>query len=223
MLKLSIIIPVLNEAGCIQECLAGLQGLRQKGHEVIVADGGSTDASAALATPLCDSLVESARGRARQMNAAAAAASGDILIFLHADTYFTFDPGRKLNDIGQAGIWGCFTVRLSGPHPLFRVFEFFINLRARLTGIVSGDQALFVSRDLFEQAGGFPDIPLMEDIAVSKALKHYMTPVCLRDTVISSSRRWEQHGIIKTMLQMWLRRFRYAIGVNPAILARGYD
>lgn len=223
VLKISVIIPVLNEAGCIEECLAGLQELRQAGHEVIVVDGGSTDASVALATPLCDRLIKGAKGRARQMNTGAAVATGGILIFLHADTRFTFNPAEVLRDFNRDGKWGCFSIRLSGVHPAFRLFEFFINLRSRLTGIVSGDQTLFVCRGLFEDLGGFPVIPLMEDIAISKILKQSRSPVCHRETVISSSRRWERHGIIKTMLQMWLRRIRFALGVNPAVLAKSYD
>ena len=223
MVKISIIIPVLNEADCIEETLASLQGLRQAGHEVIVVDGGSTDASMALARPLCDRVMDSAKGRARQMNAGATVAAGDIYIFLHGDTCFTGAPVRIFDTIGCDDCWGCFTLRLSGKHPLFTLFSFFINLRARLTGIVSGDQTLFVSRGLFERAGGFPDIPLMEDIAVSKTLKRYRSPLCLRHEVISSSRRWERYGIIKTMLQMWLRRLRFALGTNPGILSKDYD
>ena len=222
-MKLSIIIPVLNEAGCIEESLEKLQDLRRAGHEVIVVDGGSSDASVALAMPLCDRLIESDRGRARQMNAGAVAAEGNILIFLHADTSFTFDPGTVLKDFMHEDEWGCFTVCLSGMHPLFRVVEFFINLRSRLTSIVSGDQTLFVNRDLFSRAGGFPDIPLMEDIAISRILKSYRSPVCLRNKVISSSRRWERYGIVTTVLQMWLRRLRYAMGADPVTLAKNYD
>lgn len=222
VLKLSIIVPMLNEAECVGECLAGLQELRRAGHEVIVVDGGSNDASVALAMPLCDKLIDCAKGRARQMNAGAAAAEGDIYIFLHADTRFTFDPVEVLGD-NRHDKWGCFSVSLSGSHPLFRAFEFFINLRSRLTGIVSGDQTLFVCRDLFIRAGRFPEIPLMEDIAISRTLKRYRRPLCLPNKVISSSRRWERNGIIRTMLRMWLRRFRYAMGVNPAYLAKDYD
>lgn len=222
-MKLSIIIPVLNEAECIENTLATLQGIRQAGHEVIVVDGGSTDATVLLAKPLCDRLLNSAAGRARQMNAGAAAASGDVYIFLHADTRFTCEPDRIIGAITGEEYWGCFRVRLSGKHPLFRMFSFFINLRSRLTGIVSGDQTMFVSRRLFERYGGFPDIPLMEDIAVSKTLKRYRPPLCLQHGVISSSRRWERYGITRTMLQMWLRRLRFALGTNPAFLAKDYD
>ena len=222
-MKISIIIPVLNEAGCIEECLAGLQEMRQKGHEVVVVDGGSSDATVTLATPLCDSVVNSARGRARQMNAGAATAAGGVLLFLHADTRLTFDAGKLHNENVIDDMWGCFSVRLSGSHPLFRIIEFFINLRSRLTHIISGDQVLFISRGLFNRVGGFPDIPLMEDIAISSTLKRRSAPRCLPDTVVTSSRRWERHGIIKTVLQMWLRRFRFAMGVSPAILARDYD
>ena len=222
-MKLSIIIPVLNEAGCIEQCLANLQVLRQAGHEVIVVDGGSSDQSMALAAPFCDHLIESSKGRARQMNAEAAVAAGDVYIFLHADTRISFNTADDFYNINNMNMWGCFTVSLSGTHPLFRIIEIFINLRSRLTGIATGDQALFVSRELFNRAGGYPDIPLMEDIAISKLLKKFCAPVCLRGEVVTSSRRWEQHGIIKTVLQMWLRRFRFAIGVSPAILAKDYD
>ena len=213
-MKISIIIPVLNEAGCIEECLAGLQEMRQKGHEVVVVDGGSSDATVTLATPLCDSVVNSARGRARQMNAGAATAAGGVLLFLHADTRLTFDAGKLHNENVIDDMWGCFSVRLSGSQPLLRIIEFFINLRSRLTHIVSGDQVLFISRGLFNHVGGFPDIPLMEDIAISSTLKRCSAPRCLPDTVVTSSRRWERHGIIKTVLQMWLRRFRFAMGVS---------
>ena len=222
-MKLSIIIPVLNEAEGIGACLGSLQELRRRGHEVIVVDGGSADATPAVAAPGCDKLINSARGRARQMNAGAAVATGDIVVFLHADTLIPFDLEKALNRIEGDNAWGCFSVRLSGAHPLLRLIGFFINLRSRWTGIISGDQTLFVLGTLFNHAGGYPDIPLMEDIAFSKTLKRYRAPVCLGDTVISSSRRWERYGIVKTMLRMWLRRFRFAVGVNPAILAKDYE
>ena len=188
-----------------------------------MVDGGSTDATAALAAPDCDKLISSARGRARQMNAGAAAATGEIIFFLHADTLIPFDLENALSGIKGGYAWGCFSVSLSGAHPLLRLIGFFINLRSRWTGIISGDQTMFVRGTLFNQAGGFPDIPLMEDIALSRSLKKLSAPVCLKQQVITSSRRWEKHGILRTVLKMWSLRFRYALGADPAILAGKYE
>lgn len=222
-MKISVVIPVLNEAGCIEECLGRLQDLRRGGHEVIVVDGGSVDETVAIAAPLCDTLLNSEKGRAWQMNAGAEAASGKILVFIHADTLVTFELDKVLGRFEGQYVWGCFRVHLSGTHPLFRLFDYFIHQRARLTGTVTGDQVMFIRRELFHHAGGFPNIPLMEDVALSKKLKSFRPPVCLRHKVITSSRRWEEYGIVKTMLGMWWRRLRYAIGVNPAVLAKDYD
>ncbi|MEO6697528.1 MAG: TIGR04283 family arsenosugar biosynthesis glycosyltransferase [Gammaproteobacteria bacterium] len=221
---LSIIIPTLNEAAAIGSTLIGLQGLRAAGQEVIVVDGGSTDATCRLAAPLVDQLVQGERGRARQMNLGAAAACGDVLLFLHADTRLAQDAETVIHSgLAQTGArWGRFDVRLSGSHPLLRVVETLMNLRSRLTGIATGDQAIFVRRDLFEQAGGFPDIPLMEDIALSRILKRFSRPFCARERVITSSRRWEQHGIVRTIFLMWRLRLDYALGVKPEQLVRRY-
>jgi rSAM/selenodomain-associated transferase 2 len=219
---ISIIIPVLNEAGCIEECLAALQGLRPRGHEVIVVDGGSVDETVRRAAPLCDRLLHSACGRARQMNAGAAAAAGDWLVFLHADTRFLFDLDQVLRGPDATGVWGRFDVRLSGRRFIFRVIEWCINLKSRLTGIATGDQALFVTRELFNRVGGFPDLPLMEDVAMSRLLKRHAPPAGLRQRVITSSRRWEENGVFRTIVQMWSLRLRYYAGINPAGLAREY-
>ncbi len=222
---ISIIIPVLNEAAGISAALQGLQPLRQAGHEIIVADGGSQDGTAALAAPLCDQLIHAPRGRARQMNAGAAAASGAVLLFLHADT--CLPPGA--DELINAALadskrrWGRFDLRLSGTHPALRLIETMMNLRSRLSGIATGDQCLFAARDLFERVGGFPDIALMEDIALSRTLKQHGRPLCLRARVVSSSRRWETRGILRTILLMWRLRLAYFFGADPQSLARDYD
>lgn len=221
---LSIIIPVLNEAAGIGETLAALQPLRARGCEVIVADGGSIDGSTEIARPLADRVVASDRGRARQQNAGAAVASGDVLLFLHADTRLPEGADRRVIDgLRESGRgWGRFDVRLTGRHPVLRVIERMIGVRSRLSGIATGDQAIFVRRDVFERAGGFPDIPLMEDVALSKTLRRLGPPLCLRETVLTSSRRWEERGIFHTVFLMWRLRLAYWLGADPADLARRY-
>ena len=221
---LSIIIPVLNEAAGIMDTLAALQPLRARGCEVIVADGGSTDGSPGLARPLADRVVASDRGRARQQNAGAAEATGDVLLFLHADTRLPADADRRVIDGLQAcgRGWGRFDVRLTGRHPMLRVIERMIGARSRLSGIATGDQAIFVRRDWFARAGGFPGIPLMEDVALSKALKRLGPPLCLRETVTTSSRRWEERGVWRTMALMWRLRLEFWLGADPERLAERY-
>ena len=185
-MNLSIIIPTLNESDIIQSCLSGLQSYRERGHEVIVVDGGSTDATIALSSPLIDQLVTSPRGRASQMNAGAAVARGDVLLFLHADTSLPGDAEAILKGIPfHDHTWGRFDVRLAGTSWLFRVIESGMNLRSRWTGIATGDQAVFMSRQCFINAGGFPGIALMEDIAFSRILKRLARPVCLHEKVIT--------------------------------------
>ncbi len=221
----SIIIPTLNEAMQIEETLAPLQAWRKQGVEVIVTDGGSQDDTALLARPLADHVVASVRGRATQLNAGAAASSGRVLLFLHADTRL---PGHGLHalldDMQRHGkSWGRFDVHLSGKHILLRVVERMISLRSRVSGIATGDQAMFVTREAFELAGGFPPILLMEDIALSRSLKkQFGRPLCLTLPVVTSSRRWEKHGILRTILLMWWLRLAYWMGVSPARLARNY-
>ena len=224
--RLSVIIPVLNEAAAIQGTLKGLQGLRRNGHEVIVVDGGSEDDTPRLAEPLADHILTGTpRGRARQMNAGAACCAGDVLLFLHADTCLPDGADGVVRDASQglARFWGRFDVHLSGGHWMLRVVEAMMNLRSRASGIATGDQALFVSRALFEEVGGFPEQPLMEDIALSRALRPMVRPICLRQRVVSSSRRWEEHGIWRTILLMWRLRLAYALGVDAARLAAVYE
>jgi rSAM/selenodomain-associated transferase 2 len=224
MARLSVIIPCLNEANCIERTLASLQPLRSEGHEVIVSDGGSNDGTTDLAHPLADRIVTSPQGRATQMNRGAAAASGDILWFLHADTEVPAHAHTNLIAELTAGnrAWGRFNIRLSGTHTLLRLIETMINLRSRLTGIATGDQGMFMWRQAFEEVGGFDEIPLMEDIAMSRKLKGLSRPLCLKQRIVSSSRRWEDQGIVKTIILMWRLRLAYFLGASPQTLANRY-
>lgn len=220
---LSIIIPVLDEALGIVERLQSLQALRTQGVELIVADGGSTDGTAALAAPLADRILAAPRGRAAQMNAGAAAGRGRVLLFLHVDTTLPHNALQAvLASVDNGASWGRFDVRIDGRHPLLRVVEFMMNWRSRLSGMATGDQAIFVRREVFERVGAYPDLPLMEDIALSAALKRLGNPACLRETVITSARRWEVHGVLRTVLLMWWLRAAYFLGADPARLARRY-
>ena len=224
MSRLSIIVPALDEAAGIAECLAALQPLRGRGVEVIVVDGGSTDATAAIATPLADRVVASSRGRAVQMNAGAQAASGDTLLFLHADTRLPEDADRLvlggLEATGRA--WGRFDVRIEGRSALLPVVAAFMNARSRLTAIATGDQAIFARREAFARAGRFPPIALMEDIAFSRTMKRQGVPLCLRERAITSGRAWERRGPLRTIVLMWRLRLAFYLGADPARLAERY-
>ena len=225
MVALSIIIPCLNEADGIVAALERLQPLRRRGVEVIVVDGGSSDGSATLAAPLADRVMTAPRGRASQINAGAAVAHGEVLLFLHADCALPADGDRLILDGPQAGgkHWGRFDVSLAGAHPLLGLIAFMMNWRSRLTGIATGDQGMFVAHALYDAVGGFPAIPLMEDIALSRRLKASGAPLCLRARVTASGRRWERHGVLRTMLLMWRLRFAYFRGAEPADLAVRYN
>ncbi|MGH8630834.1 MAG: TIGR04283 family arsenosugar biosynthesis glycosyltransferase [Burkholderiales bacterium] len=221
---LSIIVPTLNEAAVVVSFLESLQSLRQEGAELILADGGSRDGTVGLAAPLVDRTLTTPRGRALQMNAGARVAEGEVLLFLHADSCLPHGAARLilegLRDSGRS--WGRFDVRLSGAHPLLRAIEFLMNLRSRLTGIATGDQAMFVTGEAYRAAGGFPEIALMEDIAMSARLKRAGAPLCLDACVVSSSRRWESRGILRTVVLMWRLRLSYFLGADPERLARIY-
>ena len=223
-MKLSIIIPTLNEEAIICSALGALAWLQAKGHEVIVADGASRDNTVKLAQPLADQVISSKTGRAFQMNAGAGAAHGDILVFLHADTLLPRDADTLImNGFAQSGRkWGRFDVRLAGRRPSLRLIEFMMNRRSRFSGIMTGDHCLFVRRELFNAIGGFPEIALMEDIAISRLLKRHGRPLCIKQQVITSSRRWEQKGVLRTTLLMWRLRLGYFLGENTRRLARIY-
>lgn len=218
--RLSVVIPALNEARVIAGALAALAPLRARGHEVIVADGGSVDETVRLARPLCDRVVHSARGRAPQMNAGARAASGEALLFLHADTRLPANAAESVFEGLKRSHWGRFDVQIDSGRWLLKVVARTMNLRSRLTGIATGDQAIFVRRDAF---GGFPEIALMEDIAFSAAMKRRGRPVCLRSRVSTSGRRWEARGVLRTIVLMWRLRLLYFLGVAPERLARLYE
>jgi rSAM/selenodomain-associated transferase 2 len=225
-MKLSVVMPVLDEAHGIAEALGALAPLRRRGVEVVVADGGSSDGTVALARPLADIVIAAPRGRGAQMNAGAAASGGEVLLFLHADTRLPEGADALIRDgfarpgctLGQS--WGRFDVRIAGAHPLFPTIAAAVNLRSRITGIATGDQAIFMSRAAF--GPGFPDIALMEDIAMTKRLKRLGPPLCIAAPVVTSGRRWEKHGVMRTILLMWGLRLAYLLGANPTRLARSY-
>jgi len=218
--RLTVVVPTLNEAAGIEACLAALAPLRARGNEVIVVDGGSTDATARLAVPLADRVLAAPRARAAQMNAGAAAAAGDALLFLHADTRLPPDADRLVGAALADHAWGRFDVAIDSDDPRLAVIAFFINRRSRLSGIATGDQAIFVRRDAFP---GFPPIALMEDVAFSRAMKRVSPPACLAERVVTSARRWERHGVARTVLLMWRLRYDYWRGADPDELARRYS
>jgi len=222
--RLSIIIPALNEAGNIQSTLERLQPLRSRGHEVILVDGGSTDDTVDMARPEVDRILNSDPGRARQMNVGASQARGDIFWFLHADTLIP-ELADQIIDAAidnKSRAWGRFDVRLDGKDVRFRLIAFMMNRRSRLNGIATGDQGIFVTRALFEKINGFAEQPLMEDIEISRRLKRHARPLCLKQKLITSSRRWETRGIWRTIFLMWRLRLRYALGGDPRKLEKLY-
>jgi len=220
---ISIIIPVLDEDENLSQALQVLQPFRRAGHEVVVVDGGSTDSSLMIAQEAADVAIVSKPGRAIQMNSGAAVANGDLYLFLHVDTKLPGNALQLLSEININGcFWGRFDVRLSSHRIVYRLIERLMNLRSRFTSIATGDQAIFIERKLFQKIGGFPEIELMEDIAVSRLLKKQLRPVCLKAKVITSSRRWETYGIVATVLLMWKLRLYYFFGVSPERLSQLY-
>ena len=217
--RLSIVVPALNEAQGIVATLEALAPLRRRGHEVIVVDGGSSDATSKLAASLCDRLLVAPRGRATQMNAGARAAGADALLFLHADTFLPQGADTLVLDALGRHPWGRFDVDIDDRHWLLKLTAWAMNVRSRLTGIATGDQAIFVRREAF---AGFPEIALMEDIAFSKAMKRRGAPACLRARVLTSARRWQTRGMLRTILLMYRLRLLYFFGARPEELARRY-
>lgn len=220
---LSIVMPALNEAAGIDATLAALQPLRGRGVELLVADGGSRDGTAKRAAPWADAVARSERGRAVQMNTGAALARGDALLFLHADTRLPAQADRLvLQALAGGACWGRFDVHIEGRPRMLRVVATLMNLRSRVSGIATGDQAIFVTREAFDRVGGFPDQPLMEDIEISRRLKRLGRPACLRAKLSTSGRRWEQRGVWRTIVLMWCLRWRYWRGESPQALAEAY-
>lgn len=222
--RVSIIIPVLNEGAHISERLKALSAMRQNGVEIIVVDGGSTDGTIAAARPHADHVFSAPRGRGAQMNAGARIASGGVLLFLHADTALPDEADRIVcQSLEQsARAWGRFDVSIDGAHPLLALIGAMMNIRSRLTGIATGDQAIFVTREVFLHVGLYPEIPLMEDIVLSRKLKRLSRPACVRARVRTSGRRWEENGVFRTLFLMWRLRLAFFMGRAPAALARRY-
>jgi rSAM/selenodomain-associated transferase 2 len=221
---LSIVVPVLNEVESIAAVLGPLQGLRERDVEVLVVDGGSVDATASAAAPFAHKVIAALRGRGSQMNAGAAAARGEVLLFLHADTRLPPDADRLILDGLRSAdrVWGRFDVAIQGRSRLLPAVAYLMNMRSRLSGIATGDQGLFMYRHAFASVGGFPDIPLMEDVAICRALKRLSRPLCLGEKVITSGRRWDQNGAWRTIFLMWRLRLAFSLGADPHALARRY-
>lgn len=219
----SIVMPVLDEAAGIVARLQSLQALRRQGVELIVVDGGSRDDTVERAGPLADRVESTGRGRGRQMNAGAACARGGVLLFLHADTTL---PAAAISaarqGLASGAVWGRFDVRIVDGPAGIAVVAWAMNLRSRVTGIATGDQAMFCTRAAFAAAGGFPEIALMEDIVLSQRLRAISRPACLRQRVETSGRRWARHGLVRTVLTMWWLRLRFWLGASPDALARAY-
>ena len=222
--RLSVVMPVLNEAAGIQAALQALAPLAARGVQIVVADGGSADGTVALAQAGAVHLVHAPRGRALQMNAGAQRANSKVLLFLHADTQLPPHADSLIEQALATGpqVWGRFDVRIDGRPRLLRVIAGLMNLRSRWSGIATGDQAIFMTRAAFDAVGGFPVQPLMEDIEMSRRLLRLSRPACLRTQVLTSGRRWESGGVWRTIWLMWRLRFAYWRGVATERLAALY-
>jgi rSAM/selenodomain-associated transferase 2 len=223
-LKLSVIVPMLNEAGAIGATLAAIR-VGAPDAEIVVVDGGSADGSVEIARPRCEVVIIGERGRAQQMNAGAARSSGEAMVFVHADTIvpesFARDIETALADPSVVG--GRFDIRLDDDHPLCVLIGALISLRSRISRTATGDQAIFVRRTTFDALGGFPDLPICEDLDFARRLKRAGRVACLRTKVITSARRWRRGGILRTSIRMWTIRLLYLAGVSPSRLSRMYS
>ena len=224
MSALRIVVPVLGEGLALAERLRALRPLRERGAELVLVDGGSTDATWAVACAHADQVLLAPLGRASQMNAGARAPGlFKHLLFLHSDTQLPVDADRLIDTaLAASREWGRFDVRIAGAHPMLRVVERMMNLRSRLTGMATGDQALFMTRQVFERLGGFSDLPLMEDLELCRRLRRVSAPACVRTPVLTSARRWEQHGVWRTIALMWRLRAAWFFGAAPQALADRY-
>jgi len=222
-MRIAVIIPTLNEGLSIQKTLIELQAWRQRGHQIILVDGGSADATVSHAENLVDLVLLSPKGRALQMNMGAEHADADILLFLHADTILKEGADHLIiESLSKNKPWGRFNVSFTSDKLIFKIIALFMNIRSCITSIATGDQAIFVEKQLFDQVGRYPSQPLMEDIQLSIVLKRQCRANCLKETVITSSRRWEQQGVYKTILQMWGLRLAYFLGVSSERLKHWY-
>ena len=215
---------MLNESQEIPGLFENLRPIIQRGGEAILVDGGSSDDSVVRAEAFGLRICHSARGRAVQMNVGAAQATGDLLLFLHADTRLPQDADALVVDVLHDGrfAWGRFDIRIAASTLTLRSVGWLMNQRSRWTGIATGDQAMFVSRSAFDQVGGFPNQPLMEDVELSRRLRRISPPACIGSPVITSARRWESHGVWRTIFLMWRLRFAYWRGVPARVLAESY-
>ncbi len=219
--QLSIIIPVLNEASCLDEGLARLFALQWviSHAEVIISDGGSNDCSLDIAGQHPCRIIQSNAGRANQMNAASEVAKGAFLLFLHADSILPEDFHRFIEADAE---WGFYRLRLNDDAFVYRVIESAINLRTRVSHVAGGDQGLYFKRQFFASLNAYPTIPLMEDIAICKTARRLSKPLIIESAIASSTRRWREKGIVKTVLLMWSLRLAYWLGVDPGRLHRIY-
>jgi rSAM/selenodomain-associated transferase 2 len=221
--KLAVLVPMLNEGRAIAPTLRALRTGAPTA-EIIVADGGSSDDSVAIARTLANSVIVARRGRARQMNDGVAAADGDVLAFVHADTLVPTDFASQieaaLDDPTVVG--GRFDVRLDAAPPAYWMLSTLINWRSRVMRSATGDQAIFVRREVFERLGRYPDLEICEDIAFVRSLRRAGRLACIRARVITSARRWQSHGIIRTVFRMWIIKALFLLGISPAWLKRHY-
>jgi rSAM/selenodomain-associated transferase 2 len=223
-MKLSIIVPILNEVAEFPDLLMHLLQWQRRGCEIVLADGGSVDGSVEIAQAMGSPVIVAPQGRAQQMNADAERAQGDVLLFLHADTRLPADALASIRIATRAGyrVWGRFDVRITGGSGLLTVIGRLMNLRSRWSAIATGDQAIFVLRRTFRDLGGFADLPLMEDVELSRRLRKLSPPACLGTPVTTSGRRWDTNGIWRTIWLMWRLRWAYWRGVPAERLAGGY-
>ena len=222
-MRIAIVIPTLNEGASINDTLSALQAWRQRGHQIILVDGGSNDSTTTNAEHLVDLILHSPKGRALQMNMGAENSDADVLLFLHADTRLKEGSDQLIiESISKDKLWGRFNVSFTSDRIIFKVIAYFMNLRSCITSIATGDQAIFVEKQLFDEVGRFPTQPLMEDIQLSITLRGRGRADCLKETATTSSRRWEQQGVYKTILQMWLLRLAYFCGVPAERLKYWY-
>lgn len=221
---LTIIIPVLNDLNSLQVLLPAIQPWRAQGHEILIVDGGSVDGSMTYARSLADRVLMTGTGRGRQMNLGAENAKHDYLLFLHADTRPPVEAASLVQKAlaNENKYWGRFDVSLDAPGVMYTVIAFMMNLRSRLSGVATGDQGIFVRSSAFHAIGGYASIPLMEDVALSKSLRRRSWPVCLSARLVTSARRWQDQGVLRTILLMWKLRLAYFLGANPETLVKAY-
>ena len=219
--RIGIVIPALNEGQSLPLLLADLAPLGAS-VEIIVSDGGSTDDTARIAEACGARVVHSLRGRALQLRAGAALCSAPVLVFLHADSRLPAETLRRLTALRPADGWGFFRPQLAGRSRCLPLVSWCMAWRSRLSGIATGDQGLYLSRALHDRIGGFPEQPLMEDIEICARLRRVAAPQALAERVVSSGRRWDRDGAVRTILLMWWLRLRYRFGADPAVLHRAY-